>query len=104
MVPVKNWVVFSARKFHNYYDLLPKDDLKIYKKLKAKWQTSDQCLKIKPVFSGHLVRADTFHGQSLIEKPLYSGHFYSGHNFLAPGEKFKLNLLLYSGHIFSLGK
>ena len=58
MVPVKNWVAFSARKFHN--DLLPKDDLKIYKKLKTKWQTSDQCLKIKPVFkSRHLVRADT---------------------------------------------
>ena len=36
------------------------------------------------LYDRHLV-ADTFlrnrpnHGQTLIEKPLYSGHFYSGH-------------------------
>ena len=37
------------------------------------------------LYNGHLVIADTFlwnrlnHGQTLIEKPLYSGHYYSGH-------------------------
>ena len=37
------------------------------------------------LYNGHLVMADIFlesqsnHGQTLIEKPLYSGHFYSGH-------------------------
>ena len=37
------------------------------------------------LYNGHLVIADTFlrnrlnHGETLIEKPLYSGHFYSGH-------------------------
>ena len=37
------------------------------------------------LYNGHLVKADTSltnrwnHGQTLIEKPLYSGHFYSGH-------------------------
>ena len=36
------------------------------------------------LYSGHLVIADTFlrnrpnNGQTLIEKPLYKGHFYSG--------------------------
>ena len=41
------------------------------------------------LYSGHLVIADTFsrnwtnHGQTLIEKPLYSGHFYSGHLVIA---------------------
>ena len=48
-------------------------------KLKTKWQTSEQCFKMKPVFSGQPVIADTLswnrpnHGQSLIENPLYSG-------------------------------
>lgn len=56
-------------------------------KLKTKWQTSEQCFKMKPVFSGQPVIADTLswnrpnHGQSLIENPLYSGQFYSEHNF-----------------------
>ena len=37
------------------------------------------------LYNGHLVIAYTFlrnrpiHGQALIEKPVYSGHFYSGH-------------------------
>ena len=37
------------------------------------------------LYNGHLVIADTFlrnwlnHGQTLIEKPLYSRHFYSGY-------------------------
>ena len=37
------------------------------------------------LYNGHLVIGDTFlrnrpnHGQTPIEKPLYSGHFYSGH-------------------------
>ena len=37
------------------------------------------------LYNGHLVIADTFlrnrpnHGQSLIDKPLYNGHFYGGH-------------------------
>ena len=41
------------------------------------------------LYSGHLVIADTFsrnwtnHRQTLIEKPLYSGHFYSGHLVIA---------------------
>ena len=53
-------------------------------------------------YSVHLVIADTFqwkrpnHGQTLIEKTLYSGHVYSGHNFLAPRENFKPNLPLHS--------
>ena len=48
------------------------------------------------LYDRHLV-ADTFlrnrpnHGQTLIEKPLYSGHFYSGH--------FGQNLPLNSGHL-----
>ena len=39
------------------------------------------------LYNGHLVIAETFlrnlpnHGQTLIEKPLHSGHFYSGHFF-----------------------
>ena len=37
------------------------------------------------LYNGHLVIADTFlknrpnHGQTLMKKPLYSGHFYSEH-------------------------
>ena len=37
------------------------------------------------LYSGHLVIADTFlrdrpnRSQTRLEKPLYSGHFYSGH-------------------------
>ena len=37
------------------------------------------------LYNGHLVMADTFlrnrpnHGQTLMEKPLHSEHFYSGH-------------------------
>ena len=37
------------------------------------------------LYNGHLLKADTSltnrsnHGQTLIEKPLYSGHLYSGH-------------------------
>ena len=37
------------------------------------------------LYNGHLVTADTFlrnrsnHGQTVPGKPLYSGHFYSGH-------------------------
>ena len=37
------------------------------------------------LYNGHLVIADIFlrnrsnHVQTLIEKPLHSGHFYSGH-------------------------
>ena len=56
------------------------------------------------LYSGSLVIADTFkwnrpnHGQTLVEKPLYSRHAYSGHNFLAPRGKFKPNFPLYSGH------
>ena len=50
-------------------------------------------------YNGNLVTADTFlrnrpnHGQTLTEKPLYSGHF-----FLAPCEHFGQNLLLNSRH------
>ena len=41
------------------------------------------------LYNGHVAIADTFlrnrpnHGQTLIEKPVYSGHSYSGHFFLA---------------------
>ena len=37
------------------------------------------------LYNGHLVIADTFlrdrlnRGQTLLEKPLHNGHFYSGH-------------------------
>ena len=40
------------------------------------------------LYNGHLVIAETFlrnqpnHGQNLMEKPLYSGHFYRGHLLL----------------------
>lgn len=34
--------------------------------------------------------------QTLIEKPIYSGHFYSGHYLLAPREKFKPYIHIYS--------
>ena len=57
------------------------------------------------LYNGHLVIADTFlrdrpnHGQSLIEKPLYSGYFYSGHFFWAPHEYFGQYLPLNSGHL-----
>ena len=61
------------------------------------------------LYNGHLAIADTFsmnrpnHGQTLIEKPLYSGHFYSGlcyseHFFGAPRELFGQNLRLNGGH------
>ena len=56
------------------------------------------------VYNGHPVIADTFlknrpnHGQTLIEKPLYSEHFYSGHFFCAPRENFGQNLPFNSGH------
>ena len=56
------------------------------------------------LYNGHLVMADTFlrnrsnHGQTLVEKPLYSGYFYSGHFFWAPREYFGQNLPLNCGH------
>ena len=56
------------------------------------------------VYNGHPVIADTFlknrpnHGQTLIEKPLYSEHFCSGHFFCAPRENFGQNLPFNSGH------
>ena len=63
------------------------------------------------LYSGHLAIVDHFswkqpnHGQTLVEKPLFSGHFYSRHNLLAPCEQFKPNFLLYSGHpIFFCGE
>ena len=40
-------------------------------------------------------------GQTLIEKPLYSGHFYSGHFFWAPGEYFGQNLPLNRGQLMA---
>ena len=43
-----------------------------------------------------------FHYQALLEKLLYSGgQFYSARKFLASRKKFKLNLPLYSGRLFS---
>ena len=67
------------------------------------------------LYSRRLVIAGNFswnppnHGQTLIEKPLYSGTFkvdncYSGHNFSASHEKIKLNLSLYSEHPIFLNK
>ena len=62
------------------------------------------------LYSGSLVIADTFkwnrpnHGQTLVEKPLYSRHAYSGHNFLAPREKFKPKFPLYSDTPYFLWK
>ena len=50
------------------------------------------------LYNGHVVIVETFlrnqpnHGQTLIEKPLNSGHFYSGH--------FGQNLPLISGHLY----
>ena len=57
--------------------------------------TNDTCINklsnsLKPVYSGHAIlrtfgnsghflRYRPNHGQNLIEKPLYSGEFYSGH-------------------------
>ena len=55
-------------------------------------QTTVEPLYIYMLYSGHLVIADTFsrngpnHGQTLIEIPLYSGQFYSGHIFSEPRE------------------
>ena len=65
------------------------------------------------LYNGHLVIADTFlrnwpnHGQTLIEKPLYSGHLYSGHLsqrtlFLSTREHFGQNLPFNSGHLNDL--
>ena len=68
------------------------------------------------LYEGHLVIADSFlrsrlsHRQTIIEKPLYSGRFYSGHLlnwtlFWALRENSGLNSPLYSGyHIHLLGK
>lgn len=56
------------------------------------------------LYNGHLCIGDTFlrnrsnHGQTLVEKPLYSGYFYSGKIILAPHERLEPNLPLYSGH------
>lgn len=61
------------------------------------------------LYRGHLAIADTFRGTSRITvklscKNLYiaetftAGNCYSGQNVLAPREKLKPNLLLYSGH------
>ena len=62
------------------------------------------------LYNGRLVIADTVlrnpsnHGQTLIEKPLYTGHLYSGHLlqwtlFSAPRKPFGQNLPLDSGHL-----
>ena len=56
------------------------------------------------LYNEHLVIAETFlrkrpdHGQTLIEKPLSNGHFYSGHFFREPRKHFGQNLLHNSGH------
>ena len=56
------------------------------------------------LYNGHLVIADTFlrkrsdQGQTLREKPLYCGHFYSGHFFWSTREHIRQNLPLKSGH------
>ena len=56
------------------------------------------------LYSEHLVITDTFswsqpnHGQTLVENSLYSGHFYSGHNFFESREHFLWKLPFYSGH------
>ena len=57
------------------------------------------------LYNGHLVIADTFlrnrpdHGQTLIGKPLYSGHFYSGHLLQRTFFEHRLSIL---GKIFLL--
>ena len=59
------------------------------------------------LYNGYLLTANSFlwnwpnNGQTLIGKPLNIGHFYSGHNFLAPREMFKPSLPPYSGHPIS---
>ena len=56
------------------------------------------------LYNGHLVIAETFlsnrpnHGQTLIEKPLCNGHFYSENFFREPHEHFGQNLLHNGGH------
>ena len=56
------------------------------------------------LYNGHLVIAETLlrnrpnHGQTLIEKPLYNGHFYSGHILREPREHSGQNLPRNSGH------
>ena len=56
------------------------------------------------LYNRQLVIADTFlknrpnHGQILIEKPLYSGHVYSGYFYWELREYFGQNLPLNSGH------
>ena len=70
---------------------------------------------IKPVYSGHAIQRTLFRGTGRItvklsqKNPYIVDNFiadncYSGHNTLAPREKFKPNLPFYSGHYIFCGK
>ena len=62
------------------------------------------------LYNGHLVIADTFsrnrpnHGQTLIGKPLYSGHFYSGHLLQRTFGHFGQNFPLTANTLWLVGK
>ena len=74
---------------------------------KLNFISGDKIQSMDMICNKHLVIVDTFlrnqphHGQTFIEKPLYSKLFYRGPFFWAPREHFGQNLILNSGHLMT---
>ena len=65
-------------------------------KIQSNLSITDMLYSEHPAIKDNFSWNQSNHSQTLIEKPIYSGHFYSGHNLLAPREKFKPYIHIYS--------
>ena len=66
--------------------------------LQSNLSVADMLYNVNLVIGDTLLRNQPNHGHTLLEKPRYSGHFYSGHFFWAPREHFWQNVRLNNGH------